>query len=348
MKLKTLALCSAATLALSGCGLFDDDGMFRNRSKDYLVAEEMPPIVVPEELDREAVGQLYPIPAVAETAILDESGEVPRPMPLSESNLEEVVKIQSLGDERWILSNRSPSEVWPRIRNILNRSGIPTARAEASEGVLETGWLEFKDDDSHNHRYRFYIQPGVQVNSTEVKLLHDQASKDSETETQDDWPEASVDGERESQMIEIMANAMAGEAGAGSVSMLAQGIGGEQKVDFVTPKVADPYLLMHLDYERAWASVSYSLGRGGFSTIDQNQSEGVFYVNYTPEDQEEPGFFGRLLTFGGDDDKVAVNYQVLLTRAEDGIQVRVVDSERSGIPRNEAIRLLTIVRANLS
>ncbi len=345
MNKNLLAILVAATTGLSGCGMFGDDGLFRNRSDDYRHARELPPITVPGKLDTSSVGQLYPIPAISETAVLEEYDVAPRPQPLSENNLEEVIKIQTLGEERWILSNRTPSEIWPRVRNILNRSGIPTARAEASDGVLETGWLKFKDDEQYNHRYRFYIQPGVQMGSTEIKVLHDRVDK--EQETKDPWPEASVDDAREEDMVKILANALAGDVTSGTVSLMAQSIGGDQKVEFMTPQVADPYLLMSLDYERAWASLGYSLERGGFTTVDQNQSEGVYYVNFTPPDEEEKGWFASL--FSGDDDKrLEVNYRVKLTRAEDGVQVRIVDDEGQGLDRNHALRLLKVVRSNLS
>ena len=121
---------------------------------------------------------------------------------------------------------------------------------------------------------------------------------------------------------------------------------GTEKVEIVTPKVADPYLLMKLDIDRAWASVAYSLQRGGFTTIDQNQSGGIFYINYTPEEHDEPGFFRRLL--GRGEKIIEINYVVVLTAVDDGVQIRVMDKDRAGLDRAEAIRLLKNVRANLS
>ncbi|MFA5632998.1 MAG: outer membrane protein assembly factor BamC [Porticoccaceae bacterium] len=345
MKIKTLAVLVATATTVSGCGMFGDDGMFRNRSGDYRHAVEMPPLVVPEDMDTESIGQLYPVPQIPETAVTEDFDTVPRPQPLAANSIDEVIRIQTLGDERWILSNRDPSEIWPRVRNILNRSGIPTARAEASQGVLETVWLEFKGDEEQNHRYRFYIQPGVQMQSTEIKVLHDQMNKDGAEKAS--WPEASVDDGREKDMVEILANALAGDVTSGTVSLLAQAIGGEQKVEFVTPRVADPYLLMRLDEERAWASLAYSLTRGGFTTVDQDRSAGTFYVNYTPpEDDKEPGFFRRM--FSRDGKVVEANYQIRLSEAEEGSQIRVLDVDGNGLERNEAIRLLRSVRANLS
>mgnify|MGYP003700570689 CR=1 FL=1 len=344
-----IAAFSATAMLLGGCGLTDDEGLFRNRSQDYRRAEELPVIVVPGKLDKEAIGQLYPIPPISDTAVLEEDLDVPRPQPLSENVLEEKVKIQSLGDERWILTNRGPSEVWPRVRNILNRSRIPTARAEASEGVIETVWLKFQDDAENKHRFRFYIQPGVQVNSTEIKVLHDQAPRDDEEVTDSAWPVESESDDREAHMTRLLAESLAGDVSSGTVSLLAQTIGGEKKVEIVTPSVADPYVLMKLDFERAWASVGYSVQRGNYTLIDQNRSEGIYYVNYTPDkdEGEKDGFFSRW--FGGkDEEKLAVNFQVLVTEGEDGVEVRVVDKEQTSVERNLAIRLLKDLRSNLS
>ena len=343
MNKKLLALLIAASTGLSGCGIFGDN-LFRNRAGDYRKAEEVPPIVVPEDLDSETVGQLYPIPPIPETNVLEEFDGAPRPQPLSVNNLDEVVKIQNLGDDRWILSNRSPSEIWPRVRSILNRSGIPSAKAEASQGILETVWLEFKGDTVYNHRYRFYIQPGVQLNSTEIKVLHDRMLK--ESTANDGWPSESIDDGREKEMIEILANALAGDVSSGTVSLLAQTIGGDEKISFITPRVADPYLLMKLDYDRAWASLAYSLNKSGFTTIDQDQSAGTFYVNFIEEEDSEEGWFSGW--FGRRKQVLEVNYLVRLIRSDDGMQVRVLDKDGNGLERVEAIRLLKNIRANLS
>lgn len=344
MKIKLLAFLTIGSLALPGCGLFGEDGTFRNRGKDYLLSEELPPLVVPEGLDADGIGQLYPIPPIAATAVLDETEGVPRPQALSINSLEEQVKIQSLGGDRWILSNRGPSEVWPRVRNILNRSSIHTATADASRGVLDTVWLQFQGDTEFHHRYRFSIQPGVQLNSTEIKVLHDQMPAGGVAPNQ--WPASSADSKREMDMVEILAEALAGDVSSGTVSLLAQDIGGAEKVEIVTPTVADPYISMKLDYDRAWASLAYSLQRGGFTTIDQDQSGGVFYVNYTAEDQGEPGFIRRMFSRG--EKVLEINYVVVINAVDGGVQIRVVDKDRSGLERAEAIRLLKSVRANLS
>ena len=52
-----------AASALSGCGwLMGDEGYFRDRKHDYREAEVSQPINVPDNLDKSAIKDLYPVP----------------------------------------------------------------------------------------------------------------------------------------------------------------------------------------------------------------------------------------------------------------------------------------------
>ena len=331
---------------LPGCWMMNDDGLFRDRHDDYQLASEIPVMVVPEGLDHDALGELYVIAEIPDTSLLLEGIEgAPRPQPLSGSLLDEEVKIQTLGGKRWVLTNRAPSEVWPRVRSILNRNALPTGFADASAGVLETVWLELHGDDVYKHRFQFRIEPGVQVDSTEVAIVHMRMKKGGEPE---DWPLQSDDDEREKAMANMLASALAGDESSGTVSLLAQSIGGDSKVDIVTPKESSPYILLKLDYDRSWASVGYATGRDGFLLVDQDRTAGIFYVHYGDPEEEEPGFFASL--FSGDEDelRLSVTYLISLTSTDEGVEVRMVDAEQQQLERTEALRLLKKIRANLS
>ncbi|MBQ0719423.1 MAG: outer membrane protein assembly factor BamC [Gammaproteobacteria bacterium] len=343
--IRPVSLALGLTL-LSGCQMMDDDGYFRDRSNDYQLASEMPVMVVPEGADHDALGELYVIADIPDTSLLlEESLGAPRPQPLSGNLLDEDVKIQTLGGKRWVLTNRAPSEVWPRIRNILNRNALPTGFADASAGVLETVWLELKDDALYKHRFQFRIEPGVQVDSTEVAIVHMRIEKGSEPGA---WPLQSDDDEREKAMANMLASALAGDESSGTVSLLAQSIGGDSKVDIVTPKEANPYILLKLDYDRAWASVGYTTGRDGFVLVDQDRTEGVFYVHYGDPDEEEPGFFANLFSGDSEEQRLSVTYLIRLVRGDKGVEVSLVGAEQQLLERTEALRLLKKIRANLS
>ena len=82
-------------------------------------------------------------------------------------------------------------------------------------------------------------------------------------------------------------------------------------------------------------------------TIDHNRSGGVLYVNYTPQGDDEKDFFARWC--GGGDDKITeVNYRILVATVGNNVEVRVVGPNGEGLNRAEALRLLTILRSNMS
>ncbi len=329
-------------LNLTGCGWLG----LRDRSNDYLLAEETQPTVVPADLDSATLGQIYPIPVIPVNSVELVSYEVPRPQPASVNTFEQLVKIQSVEGRRWILINISPSEAWPRVRNILNRNGIPSAKAEGSAGIIETVWVNFNSDEDSAHRFRFEIAPGVQIDSTEISALHQQAAKGEEEGLE--WPEKSQNETRESDMLSLVANDLASASEYASVSLLAQDIGGEAKVEIITPAVADPYIQVKLSFDRTWASISYSADRGGFVTVDKNRSEGVMYVNYTEETTDEPGFFNRWFGGGAGDAILEVNYRVLVEAVGGSVEVRIIGPDGEGLNQAESLRLLKVLRGNMS
>lgn len=341
MKRLISALNIVVILSLSGCGWLG----LRDRSNDYLLAEETDVTVVPEGLDSIVLGQIYPVPQIPINNVELIEFDVPRPQPASVNTFEQMVKIQSLEGRRWVLINVPPSEVWPRVRNVLNRNGVPAALADGSKGVIETVWVKFNSDEENSHRFRFRISPGVQLDSAEISALHNQAPRSQEDQAA--WPQGSDSDQREQDMLSMIANELADSANYASVSLLAQDIGGDAKVEVVAPEVADPFISAKLSFDRTWASIIYSADRGGFVSIDQNRSEGIIYVNYSDETADEPGFFARWFG-GGSDEILEVNYRVLVETVGANVEVRIVGAEGQGLNKAEALRLLKVLRSNMS
>ncbi|WP_461516449.1 outer membrane protein assembly factor BamC [Porticoccus sp.] len=345
LSLKLVTVVSLIVV-MTGCG---NNGI-RDRRSDYLLSEEIPPLAVPEEKSSAAIGQLYDIPEIPDTATAVTRFSLPRPQPLSENLFEETVKIMNFEGKRWIAINKPPAEVWPRIRNILSRSQVPTPRVDATAGEIETAWLQFRDDNVNSHRFRFTIRPGVGVNSTEVSILEMASALGKEPEISG-WPDISVSDEREQEFIQITTDALAADINSGSVSLLAQNIGGDDRVQVVGDEEIAPYMMMKLGYERAWSSVINSLSKGGFSIVDQNRSAGKVMVEFKEiiPDEEESTLVDLVLNFGHKTKEVLpVKYQVTLSQLEQTIEVRVLDDAEKTLDRAVAMKLLKVIRGNLS
>jgi outer membrane protein assembly factor BamC len=345
-KMKLMVMIAAA-LSIVGC----DQNLIRNHSNDYLSAEEIPLMEIPDGKDKTAVGQLHPVPEIALLGDSPETFNVPRPQPLSENLFEEAVAIQTFGEKHWIAINKPPAEVWPRVRNVLTRGGVPTERVDAQSGVLETGWLQFKDEANISHRFRFTITPGVGVKSTEIWLVHMQVTQGEEAKA-GAWPEISVSEARDNEFTQMLADALVNDISSGSVSLLAQNIGGESRVDVVIPEEDTPYISMDLNYDRAWTSVIHSLSLGGFSVVDQNQSAGTVMVEFddAPVVSEDTSLIGIVSSLfeGDEDEQVALQYQIRMIQNEQAVEVRINDSQNGSLDRSHATKLLKVIRGNLS
>jgi outer membrane protein assembly factor BamC len=328
-------------IILSSCSWL---GIEDNKS-DYLNSQEVQVTVVPENLDANNLGQLYPIPNLSQKLVSDTSGEIPRPQPISVNTFEQLVKIQKIDGKRWILVNSSPSKLWPRIRNIFNSSGLPTSAVDASAGIIETDWLSYKSDEANEHRFKFVISPGVQINSTEIAVIHQQKIVDA---VQQDWNQSSDTDAKEEDMISFLAGELAASPDFASVSLLAQEIGGSSKVEIVNPEAADPFIQVNLDFERTWASINYSAVRGGFTLVDRDRSQGQLLVAYSSELDEEPGGFLSWLGLGADTDVIKASYRILVQDTGNAIEIRLVSEDGNSLQRPQVLKLLNIVRSNMS
>ena len=338
---KTLLSVALVTVTISqaGCSWLG----IRDRSHDYLLAEEMASVVVPAGLDDAALGQIYPVPEVASDDVALDELDVPRPDPAAFIAFEQSVKIQSYEDRRWILVNQLPGEIWPRLRSTLVRNGIPAEVADGERGIIDSVWVKFNDDEEMSHRFRFSVIPGIAQDSTEISVLHQSVARGAEQGVE--WPQKSVDGVRERALIQMVANELASASNYSSVSLLAQTIGGKGRVELITPEVADPYILIQLNFDRSWASMSYSAQRGGFTIVDQNRSGGSLLVDFTDGESEQRSFWQRWFS---SDEIIVSDYQLLLKAVGANVEVRITAVDGSSLPRKEAQRLLAILRSNMS
>ncbi|MET0378697.1 MAG: outer membrane protein assembly factor BamC [Spongiibacteraceae bacterium] len=293
----------ALSVSIAGCGwLTGEGGLFRDRGDDYRNAALEKPLQVPSEFSSTAIEDQLVIPrARAGDATLAGAFEVPRPEPINPGAEAEQVKLQKLGEQGWILVDAAPGEVWPRVRQFLATNQLTVLRADATGGIIETGWLQ-PATGTGRERYRFRIEQGVQRGSSEVYIVQADANAGENT-----WPTTSSNAQREADMMKALAQFVADNGSTGAVSMLAQqGINAQGKV-FLERQAGQPLRLrLALSFERAWASLETGLPKAGFAIDDRNRSERQVWIRYDPaevDDGEDKGFFASIWDwiFSGDD-----------------------------------------------
>lgn len=309
------AVFCLASIALTGCGLFGNEGYFRDRSDDYQMASSLPPLQMPEGVSQKHQEELYEIPQVGAGELESGEFEVPRPQALSVNIGADRVKIQKLGNRRWVLVSQPPEEVWPQLHYFLRTSGLQLAMSDASAGVMETAWLQFKDSPDTKDKYRLRVESGVQPDTTEVHVRHLSVSAETPAGAGVDWPQRSTSPEREGWMIDEMSTALAAESTGAAASLVAQAIGGGSvKVQLQELAGKEPFIAMDLAMERAWATVAHALNVGAYRLHREDADIGLFYVTYD-EDRELTEEDGGWFSWGdkkGEDELAAAAQKVSL------------------------------------
>lgn len=321
-----------SVLLVTGC-------TWRDRANDYRQAQLSKPITLPPGIESTALHDSYRVPGIESHTVLPGEFSVPKPDPLIKDTEQGVVRIQRMGDERWILLDGSPGQIWPRLRGFLNLGGFPVARTDAVNGIIETGWVQPKKEDKPKERYRFRIEQGVQRGTSEIYVLQSVVETD-----QGRWPRGSFSEEREQQMTMALAQYLADSEAASSVSMLAERnaeTGG--KVFLQTGK--DPHIRLQLPFERAWASLAIALEKAGFVIDDLNRSEGRYWISIAEEGQESQ-WFRRLLK---EKDVSGESFIVSMQQAENGeVHIRIVAQEGSETNAEVLDRVLKQVKGFIS
>jgi outer membrane protein assembly factor BamC len=359
-----------ALILLPGCSwLLGDEGFFPDRSDDYARARVEDPLRMPQGVDDSKMSDIYVIPPISEDVAVQGSADAPRPSPLVAGSSDEMVRIQKLGSDEWVLVSVAPGQLWPQVRGFLSATQQPVARIEARAGVIETGWLD-DADGGMRERYQFRIEQGVQRETAELHVLQMFEAGDVNS-----WPPASADKQREADMLRAVAQYVADSVDTAPVSMMAQqAISAAGKVSLEEDESGSPYIRLELPFNRAWASVEKALAASSFDVSDRDRGIGTFFIRYEEQEEEgggwfsdwwvsddeseedaaDTGWFGGWL-FGGEGepetDEVLTEQDFVVTvRQQDEGVAFITIARRDGIElaNAQAGQLLSVIKSNIN
>ena len=319
-------------LLVSGC-------TWRDRANDYRQAQLSKPLVLPPGIESTALHDSYRVPGIESHTVLPGKFAVLQPDPLIKDVERGVVRIQKMGEDRWILLDGSPGQIWPRLRGFLNLGGFPVARTDAVNGIIETGWVQPRSEGLPRERFRFRIEQGVQRGTSEIYVLQSVVDND-----QGRWPRGSFSEQREQDMTMALAQYLADSEAASSVSMLAER-NAETGGKIFLVQGEPPYIRLLLPFERAWASLENALSKAGFVVDDRDRSQGRYWVTI---DEESDGaqWFRRLLKDKDLDGDAFIVQMIEVSPNE--MQIRVVPQEGEQSDADVIDRVLKQIKGFIS
>ncbi len=306
--LKKCLLLGLIGTTLPACSyLTGEDGFFRDKKEDYLKAQTLPRTEIPDGLDSYTLDDLLVVPEVAGSGLGSGLLQVPAPRPIT-ANTNHGVLLQKLGSRRWLVVDATPNQVWPRIRDYWAQRAVGLDQENPTRGVLETTWVRVAGDESKKDKFRISIEPGLRTGSSEVRVLHLNVAVDAPVHGQVNWPQQSLNFDREQEILQSIANYLAERMDsyqASAVSLLAGSIQEKGKAQLRENDEGQQILQLDVDFDRAWASLAQALERSDAISVDEADVESAFFIVQVDFDlsddsvvESKPGFFKRWLGIG--------------------------------------------------
>ena len=357
-----------AALLQSGCGWMNDDrGFIVNRSDDYLEAKERPGIEVPDDLSTERVREPFAVPPINSRRAETFPARAPRPQPIFANDSSREVKIQKLGERRWLVLPEPPAVVWPKIKQFLADNGVDTTFEAVREGRLTSVWLDleggrFRDVvrlailqgkadaglTGGRERLEIALEQGLRPDSSELHLRYDNSGIDGALAVGPSSAALTALSSDalvvEEKLLRELGGFLASDVSAQIVSMMGREIVGATKARLDTDGSGQPVLLLDLDFDRAWASVNQALDNAEVEITDLDRTAGVFYVDL-PEraltGEDNSGLFRGIRGRRGS--VLPMQIQVLAAPAG-GYQVRAMDRNAERPPAELARNVLNLIK----
>ncbi len=301
----------AVVASLAACSVLESDKI------DYKSAGKAPSLEVPPDLTQLSRENRYAVPGGAVTANAYQAGMTNAPGAPTAVNTLGDVRMERAGTQRWIVVKRTPEQLWEPTRDFWQENGFLLTTDQRNLGIMETDWAENRaklPQDiirgtlgklvdsvySTGELDRFRTRMESTPNGTEIFVSHRGMEEVYNTVRKDQtvWQPRASDAELEAEFLRRL---MVKLGVSQEQSKILAATSAPAQTARITNVGGQPVVQIGENFERAWRRVGLALDRTGFTVEDRDRSAGTYFVRYvTPNpDKKEPGFFGKLFTFGG-------------------------------------------------
>jgi outer membrane protein assembly factor BamC len=377
MKFRKLVLPLTLLALLGGCGSMS---FLEGKKIDYKSAGKVPPLEVPPDLTAPATDSKYVVPDVSPqgsaTFSAYSSERVSQPQAGRSDLLPEQakVKVERSGNQRWLVVNATPEQVWPVVKEFWQELGFIIKTEKPEAGVMETDWAEDRAkipqdairsvlgkvvdglySTAERDKFRTRLERGTAAATTEIYISHRgmyEVIQGGDGGKSTIWEPRPADPELEAEMLRrLMVRFGVEESRAKTLVANAAAVEGRAKLGRAADGVQ---LLTVLDpFDRAWRRVGLALDRVGFTVVDRDRSKGVYFVRYVNPDidgkKTDTNWFSKLALWSSDDSKKMrqEQYRVVVKESGDSCQVQVQDKDGQGASADTADKILKLLHEQL-
>lgn len=284
--LKWMPLVVSIALVAAGCAR---DGYYHDRNIDYVEAERVEPLVLPETRNTARYGDAMPVPeASSDFAASSGKFSAPRPDEVTRSRQRDYVERRDIDEDSWLVVNAAPDVVWTQLEDFTRRQGLNVTGGDPSRGVMETT------------QGRFVVRPGVQAGASEVRCERA--------------------GRPEENCLASFGNYLSGQSQTASASAMAsQQRAGEPERVRLDRQGDEWLLLVDVDPQQVWSELSYQL-EANFDQenremlLERDPQRNDFLVEYMTQTERGRGFIS--IVFSPDVRQTAQRLRLSLESAD--------------------------------
>lgn len=308
-----LALAVFATLLSSCTSVFNNDKVnYKSQSVVQAVTLDIPPDLT--QLSRDT---RYRIPGEQVSANALGLNTTTNTTPTIGATKINDITLSRLGNQRWLLVQRAPEDVWPAVKQFWLDNGFVFVKEDDKLGLLETDWAENKSNASQDlfgrTLSRFlgsFISTGIKdkfitrfeaVNNQQVEIFISHRSIEDVAPTVSNplssFKSRASDPELENELIKrLMLRLGAPETLVAETSKAQTGLAASKATLDSQDKFSR--IIYQEGFDSAWRRVGLALDRSGFTVEDRDRKAGLYYVRFVDRsnDAKEAGFFSRLFS----------------------------------------------------
>lgn len=384
MSVKPIKLIATSLLAVTAVGcssLPNPDEVLPDRKVEYKQASTAGSnLEIPPDLTKSSINDALVIPDSPMSGSTTLSGVMERERVQGRVATQSVmptisnIEVRRDGDQRWLVIQNSPDEVWYKVIEFWQENGILLEEQDPAIGVIVTDWLENREDISSDFitdavrrvfdgaysassrdQYRIRIEPGQKAGTTELYLTHRGMQEtiiqvDTSGAERTVWNPRETDHGLEAEMLRRLMVHMGIANQQASRSLVKGGQGGKPRSQ-LTRSVNQ--IALHIDEstDRAWRLTGVALDRVGFAVEDRDRAKGVYYVRYNDpmKDVDEPGLLAKLAFWRDNDRNIdkSNQYQVSLKPEGKGTRVTVLNKSGATESSETAVRILTLLNEQI-
>jgi outer membrane protein assembly factor BamC len=375
---RSAAWCVAGFViaVLAGCDTMAPTASIGKRI-EYKTTGSAPALEIPPDLTTPRFDDRFS--ATTASGVAAQQAGRPRSELLPQSTDARIVRA---GTERWLVVKSPPDLTWTTLRQFWTDLGFVIAVEQPVIGVMETDWAENRAEIPQDivrqtvgkyidifyttykrDKFRTRVERGVEPGTLEIYISHRGMEQMPTTIQQGSamafaWavlpPNPDLEAEMLSRLLQRFGTppstataAVAattpptpGQPTSSDLARLEKGVDGASRL-----VVNDPF-------DRAWRRVGLALDRTGFTVVDRDRSNGLYFVRYADPDSEtakarDAGWLAQLMFWKTDEKDRPEQYRIKVAEATPGSVVTVQDPKGEIDRSTNSERILALLREQL-